>query len=313
MTIKNLVTHSGLFHADDVFAAIILTTLFPDAKIQRTRDEDYINTLDETSIVFDVGMIYNADLNRYDHHQSNRALREEQVENLDIPYSSLGLVWKHFGKEYLKTVFNVSEQDCHSIHTGVDRRFIIKIDMGDNGVVPPSEAGLNHPLSITRLIEILAPDFDNRTDETEMDSFLQALTVAKPIFEAKVRSLIAAKRSDKMARQAVQNRKNPKWVELPQGMPYLNALRAEKADDVLYVVMPGKTDKEWQLSAVRQSSGPLGCKKPLPEKWAGLRGKDLQKVTQTQDAVFCHLGRFMAVAESRESIIQLVNLALEDE
>jgi hypothetical protein len=38
MTIAHLVTHSGGFHADELLSSVVLTRLFPQARITRTRD-----------------------------------------------------------------------------------------------------------------------------------------------------------------------------------------------------------------------------------------------------------------------------------
>ena len=38
MTITQLVTHSGGFHADELLSSVILTRLFPDATVLRSRD-----------------------------------------------------------------------------------------------------------------------------------------------------------------------------------------------------------------------------------------------------------------------------------
>ena len=39
MTITQLVTHSGGFHADELLSSVILTRLFPDATVLRSRDK----------------------------------------------------------------------------------------------------------------------------------------------------------------------------------------------------------------------------------------------------------------------------------
>ena len=49
---KTIATHSGVFHADDVFAIAGRKLVCPDAKIIRTRDPDMIEEAHET---FDVG------------------------------------------------------------------------------------------------------------------------------------------------------------------------------------------------------------------------------------------------------------------
>ena len=65
---KKLVTHNGSFHADDIFACatlcLILEKQGKEFEIIRTRDEEMIKTGD---YVFDVGGIYDANKNIFDH------------------------------------------------------------------------------------------------------------------------------------------------------------------------------------------------------------------------------------------------------
>ncbi|MDO8564969.1 MAG: MYG1 family protein, partial [bacterium] len=64
---KTIVTHEGKFHADDVFAvATLLLALQDEAEVRRTRDEEDVASAD---IAVDVGGIYDAEKNRFDHHQ----------------------------------------------------------------------------------------------------------------------------------------------------------------------------------------------------------------------------------------------------
>jgi uncharacterized UPF0160 family protein len=41
MTITHLVTHSGGFHADELLSSVVLTKLFPKAKLLRSRDHAF--------------------------------------------------------------------------------------------------------------------------------------------------------------------------------------------------------------------------------------------------------------------------------
>ena len=65
-----LVTHDGSFHTDDIFACATLSILLENKKekfkIIRTRNQKIIDSGD---YVFDVGVIYNEKLNKFDHHQ----------------------------------------------------------------------------------------------------------------------------------------------------------------------------------------------------------------------------------------------------
>ena len=61
----NIVTHSGRFHTDEVYATALLTFLFniEDENITRTRDPIVINNAeeDDNTIIIDVGRKYNPD------------------------------------------------------------------------------------------------------------------------------------------------------------------------------------------------------------------------------------------------------------
>lgn len=304
-----LVTHSGAFHADDLFAAAVLRTLAPNAPIIRTRDGATIQShAANGGVVFDVGMVYDHAQHRYDHHQPGRAVRPEPIDGVLVPYSAFGLVWQHYGTAYLRAVLPDTTLPLPALAAQIDRRFVQRIDMGDNNTIPPSEEGLNHPLSITRMLETFTPDFDAPLG-AEDAAFDTALEVARAVLLAKVRTIAAEQRAQTVARAAVRERIHPQWAELPTGMPYLSAIKAEKADDLLYVVMPGKTG-DWQISAVRKSTGPLGCRRPFPAAWAGLRDAELAATTGVDDARFCHLGRFLAIAGSRAGALALLEQAL---
>ena len=117
---KSIITHSGQFHADDVFAVAALQILFGEnnVEITRTRDEAIIA---KGNIVIDVGGIYDESKDRFDHHQTEGAGKREN----GIPYSSLGLVWKKYGK-------NICGSEKVANH--LDAQLVQPIDAGDNGV-----------------------------------------------------------------------------------------------------------------------------------------------------------------------------------
>src|SRR3989344_1960572 len=118
---KILVTHNGSFHADDVFACAALSFVLGcegvPFEIIRTRDEDIITKAD---YVFDVGGIYDAEQNRFDHHQPGGAGKRSN----GIEYSSLGLVWNKFGE---KLAGSVRAREV------IEKRLCAPIDAWDNG------------------------------------------------------------------------------------------------------------------------------------------------------------------------------------
>ena len=54
MAINILVTHSGGFHADELLSSVVLTRLFPEASLMRSRDELCITPATD-KIIYDVG------------------------------------------------------------------------------------------------------------------------------------------------------------------------------------------------------------------------------------------------------------------
>ncbi len=149
MTITQLVTHSGGFHADELLSSVILTRLFPDATVLRSRDKALI-TPAEGRIIYDVGGDFDAEAGIFDHHQRPNPLREDGQ-----PYSSFGLIWAHYGHDYLRAL-DVPEADVNAIHDSFDRGFVLPIDLLDNGAVNASEAGpLFAGLTLPALLESL--------------------------------------------------------------------------------------------------------------------------------------------------------------
>ena len=68
MNITHLITHSGGFHADELLSSVILSRLFPQAELSRTRDPQWLLPSAE-KIIYDVGGKYNADAQVFGHHQ----------------------------------------------------------------------------------------------------------------------------------------------------------------------------------------------------------------------------------------------------
>ena len=66
---KVAVTHDGLFHADDVFAAVVVRRMFPRVRIMRTRHPDHLAAAD---LRFDVGGKSDGATD-FDHHQPGGA------------------------------------------------------------------------------------------------------------------------------------------------------------------------------------------------------------------------------------------------
>ena len=304
MTITHLVTHSGGFHADELLSSVILTRLFPEAELVRSRDKAWI-TPGEGRIIYDVGGQYDAEARIFDHHQKPNPLREDGQ-----PYSSFGLIWAQYGRDYLRAL-EVPEQDIEKIHASFDRGFVLPVDLLDNGAVDASAAGpLFSGLTLPALLESLKPAFDDREEGADDRAFAAAVPVARAFVEARIRRSAAKYRAEAMVLAAIEAAGEGRVLELPMGMPFRAGIEAAGADHLLFVVHPRGAD--WALTTIRTGDDTFATRADLPAGWAGLTDAALEAASGVAGAKFCHNGRFIAVASSREAIMAMAELAVAE-
>lgn len=303
MTPDYLVTHSGGFHADELMSSVVLTRLFPQAEIVRTRDVAWI-TPKADRIIYDVGGAYDATAQIFDHHQRGAPLREDGQ-----PYSSFGLVWKHFGAEYL-AASGVPDSDVADIHASFDASFVLPVDLVDNGKLSPATAGLLAGLTLPALLETLKPVFDEIDPEAETRAFHSALAIARSFVEARIAKSAAKRRAEAVVERAIVATGTGRVLELPMGMPFRPAIVKAGADHLLFVVHPRGDD--WCLTGIRRADEGFEQRADLPAAWAGLTGAALEAASGVTGASFCHNGRFIAAAKTREAVLALADLAVAE-
>lgn len=303
MTPTYLVTHSGGFHADELLSSVILTRIFPDAEIMRSRAPEWITPSDD-KIIYDVGGSYDPALRIFDHHQRDAPLREDEQ-----PYSSFGLIWKHYGRDYL-IALDVPEADVELVHASFDKGFVLPIDLVDNGALSPSIAGPLAGLTLSALLETLKPVFDVTGQEAETEAFHTALNVARVFVEARIARSAAKLRAEAVVHAAIEAAGESKILELPMGMPYRSAVKKAGADHLLYVVNP--RGKDWSLTGIRLNDEGFELRADLPASWAGLTNADLEAASGVSGATFCHNGRFIAAAKTREAMLEMAEIAVKE-
>ena len=97
-------------------------------------------------------------------------------------------------------------------------------------------------------------------------------------------------------------------LELPMGMPFRAGVEKAGADHLLFVVHPRGGD--WTLTTIRVGNDTFEARADLPAAWAGLTDAALDAAAGVSGAKFCHNGRFIAVASTREAILQMAELAV---
>lgn len=296
-----LITHSGGFHADELLSSVVLTRLFPQARIVRSRSPEWI-TPGPDRIIYDVGGAYDPAARIFDHHQRGAPLREDGQ-----PYSSFGLVWKHFGRDYL-AASGLPQADIEATHTRFDASFVLPIDLVDNGALSPS--GPLAGLTLPALLETMKPVFDETDPEAETNAFHAALAIARGFVVARIAQNAAKLRAETLVHDAIIEAGPRRILELPMGMPFRPTIVKAGADHLLFVVHP--RDKDWCLTTIRRADDGFEVRADLPAAWAGLTDSDLEAASGVAGASFCHNGRFIAAARTREAALALAELAVSN-
>jgi uncharacterized UPF0160 family protein len=288
-------THSGSFHAAEVFALAALRIARGPLEIVRSRDPE---RLAECAMRIDVGRRYDPATGDFDHHQGGVGERLNGVR-----YASFGLIWRTFGVELAG-----SPEVAHQ----VDASIVTPIDAGDNGqeVYDPRIAGVA-PFMVSGMIAAMNPPWDAEDGAVaERAAFDEAVDIAEGIVRRELASAQARARAADLVRSSLATAEDPRLLELDRGMPWKSVV-IDEAPEVLFVIAPRTRD--WSLQAVPAAAHGFANRRSLPEAWAGLEGDELRAVTGVADAVFCHGARFLAVAGSREGALALARQALDGE
>lgn len=298
METVRIVTHSGGFHADDVFATALLKKIEEEkgntVEVIRSRDPEIWKT---GNYVVDVGGVYDEVLGRFDHHQEGGAgIREN-----GIPYSSFGLVWKRFG-----------ESVCGSqeVSLEVERLLVMPLDAHDCGVelVQNLKEGLQ-PLAISFLVHIFEPTWKDTSDENLLKGFHEAMEFATTVTSRLILRVQAGKEAEEIVTRAAKSQENKKILVLDQYVPW--EVSVSKIPEILYVVYPHPSGT-WSVKTARENLSSFKSRKNLPEAWAGKVNQELQDITGVSDVTFCHNARFTCGAKSKEGALALAKLALDN-
>ncbi len=294
---KILVTHDGSFHSDDIFACAALSLFLENKKekfkIIRTRDEEIIKNGD---YVFDVGGIYDEELNRFDHHQVGGAGKREN----GIEYSSFGLIWKKFGAEICgdKRIVDL-----------VDEKLVSPIDAFDNGIDLYKNNFENVlPYTINDVFSIFSKTA--LEDMNKDDQFAKALVWAREILKREVKKTNDQIEITKIIRGFYEKTKDQRLIVVdgPKVSRYEIWDALQDFPEPLFVVYGDSED--WSIVAMRKEKNSFGNRKDFPISWAGSKKKELQDKTGVKEAVFCHRNLFLAGAKSKKGAIELAKLAL---
>ena len=289
----NCITHSGTFHADDVFSTAFLDFYLGDVRVFRTNNVDS-SKVSKDAIIYDVGR------GRFDHHQMDALKRDN-----GIPYCSFGLIWKEFGKDYLKRM-GISLVD--RVHEMLDKDFVEGIDADDNGVFPKIEANFKVKM-VPGIIKTFNPSF--QTDQTESDQFEKACNLAKTILEEEIYYIQGKAYAEEQVLDLLDDMDNgSKYLVLPVFLPYEETILGEvRANSILFVAYPSNRGG-YAIKTVPKSAEDHTARMSFPEEWAGLEGEELARVSGIPGLTFCHATRFLVSCKDLDSVYQVFSKIL---
>ena len=290
-----VVTHSGTFHADDVFASAILRAALGDFDFVRTRDQSAIESAD---IVFDVGGVYDPSRGRYDHHMRDLPRREDGT-----PYSSVGLIWRDYGRNALERFLpGIEENVLDVVWRDIDTGIILSIDLADNGISAAS------PGHLALLIETFNPTWDST--QTYDEAFAEASELADGILLRASRQAYAEAKAVASVINAARSGGHPQVIVLDRKLPWEKAVFEGGLTDALFVIYPNEDATAWYCRTIPPEPNSFGQRLSLPEAWRGLQDEAFSKAAGIPDGVFCHPSGFICGARSKASVVELAERAI---
>lgn len=320
---KILVTHNGVFHADEVMVTSVLLNLYGEDNVAIVRTsinkiDKYIN--DENAIIYDIGN------GKYDHH--NQIAKRSN----GIPYSSIGLIWKDFGKDLIQKIaiqmgindFNI----VNRVFNVIDTILIQGIDANDNGYKSPDyvKGSVNY-FTISNMVftfNTISYDGGVKNVLKQELNFKKAVDICSQILIATIRKYLDGANSEAILQELIRTRKNKHILVLNKFIPWIGYV-TKNVDDIWYVIFPSTREEgewnmqavpAWNMQAVPANTNIRELRHPVPQAWWGKDTKSevtLAEVTSVEEATFCYKGNgFLTAAKGLDAILKLANMAVEE-
>ena len=298
-----VVTHAGKFHADDVFGVAALSLLFEkrkeEMKLIRTLDPVWIKKAD---IVLDVGRIYNAKRDRFDHHQAETAGKRPK----GILYASFGLIWKKYGKEI---------SGSKKIADIVDQKLVSPLDAADVAISTYKNIieGIK-PVTIEGFIDAEATSILSTHTKSKKEllhkaldiKFSELVLIAKEIIKVFIIKAQNKQLAENKAKKVYNQAKDKRLIIMNEYIGF----DFSEFKKPLIVIYPDTRDL-WSAQMVKIKGELYKNRIYFPKSWRGKIDEKLAKASGVKDARFCHNSGFLAVAHSKEGAIALAKKAIK--
>lgn len=314
-------THNGSFHADELIACVILSLLYDDFKIIRSRDLELLETAD---LVIDVSGKF--DLKKhFDHHP--KEFTKSRANG--VKYATAGLIWEFFGRALLlkyaqtKPGFeNIDNETITRAWNSIDTKYMQYIDLTDNGQLDSYTHEQSNPTSQDAqeiynwmnsffmkapVIPILVAmqNTPGGTDEEQMANFLQSLECFKTLFNNIFINTLKTSRDE--AKVLKQYDGTP-ILFLKERLPWYETVldNWDIFANCLLAIYPEQSGNGWRIQSLPGSQAArFENRCPAPLAWRGKEFNDLNKLAGISSATFVHKAGFTGGAKTIEDIMTM--------
>lgn len=272
-------------------------------------------------VIVDVGAKYDPPTGRFDHH--HKEFDETFSPQHHTKLSSAGLVYKHFGREFLPILAEKTDLDAKDVellYLKCYEKYIECIDAIDNGISAyPSDIKPKYRFgaNITSIVDRLNPIND---DENHQTQFEKAMELIGSDFQRMVYKLV---HKWLPARQVVQSclekchdyDQQGRIMVLHACIPWKEHvldMENEIGVRVYFVLFQDTHNLNWMVQAVPASrESEFSIRLSLPEKWCGVRDDELDKISGIENCIFVHAGGFIGANRTFEGALEMAKTALD--
>lgn len=296
-TSKTVVTHNGLFHADETFGTAFLSLLLgSEVRVARTRNPAQI---EQAYVALDVGGVYDNAKLRYDHHQRDFL---DVHEGTSIKLAACGLIWRHFGTCLITKLHpELDIEQVQSLWQTVDETICRPVDMQDNGQNTFKVEGAEAQ-ALTVSMMVAAFNQQDIYSPAQDEAFMRVVEILKEYILNFLRSEANKLQLLKEAEEAVKAQLGSRVLVLDKFLPYREAVLKANAEGGQFDLVTYPANGQWNIQTVPVDDSTenfYSQRVSLPQRLWGLTGPDASKESLGGSAlVFCHKTGFLAAVKA---------------
>lgn len=319
-----IATHDGTFHADETVACAVLSYVFDNTSVIRTRNPI---ELEKADIIIDVSG--KNDNRHFDHHSKEFTLSRDN----GIRYATAGLMWQKFGKDFLKKIAleliktHYEDDIIDAAFKRIDHEIMCMVDLNDNGqlneflenkIAPKTAEGRNVFNALNEFYQIdpgipyiVAMQNLPAVSGHEQDkAFMQTVKMLKQILQS---ASINALNTEFGIKEVLKIYDGGKILIMHTRLPWTQAVLShfDVFKNCVLAVYPDRK-RGWRVQSLPLSKASRfanRCGAPLT--WRGLDGQSLDKASGLNGTIFVHKAGFTGGALSFETNLEMAKLWLK--